>query len=301
MSERTAPQITDSLPTWAPWALLVLGMGVASFAAPLIRYTDGDAALAVSFWRCSIGALVLLPFAMRSLRARPRREMVPAGVAGFFLALHFATWIASVNRTSVAASVLLVSLAPIFVASIAPLFLRERLTRTGWLGIVIALVGTVFLAGMDYGNTTMGGNVLALIGGATAGYYMLAGQIARRRLNILEYAVVAYSLAAVLLLIACLVAGVDLWGYRPAMWWAIAGLVVGPQLLGHTVLNLVLSDIDATTVSVAIMAEPVIAIIAAYFLFDESPTWLLYPAGVMILFGVYLVSTARRVQEIPPE
>ena len=69
---------------------------------------------------------------------------------------------------------------------------------------------------------------------------------------------------------------------------------IGPQLLGHTVINLVLSDIDATTVSVTIMAEPVIAIAAAFILFDEVPSWLIYPGGALILLGVYLVSTTRR-------
>lgn len=280
---------------------MVLGMTSASFAAPLIRYTDKDAALAVSFWRCAAGAVILLPFAWRPLRTRTRRDMGPSAVAGVFLAIHFATWIASVNMTSVAASVLLVSLAPVFVAAVAPYVLKERLGRAGWVGIVLALAGTALIGGRDLGGTSFAGNVLALIGGATAGYYVLSGQIARRNTNILEYAVVAYSVAAVLLLIACAIAGVDLWGYRPAMWWAIVGLVVGPQLLGHTVINLVLSDLDATTVSVTIMAEPIIAIAAAFVLFDEVPSWLIYPGGALILYGVYLVTTSRRPIEVPPD
>lgn len=300
-ADRTARQITDTMPPWAPWALLVLGMTSASFAAPLIRYTDKDAALAVSFWRCAAGALVLLPFALPSLRKRSRVDLGPSALAGLFLALHFATWIASVNMTSVAASVLLVSLAPVFVAGVAPYVLKERLSAAGWAGIALALVGTLVVGGRDLSGTSFSGNVLALIGGATAGYYVLSGQIARRNANILEYAVVAYSVAAVLLLVACLASGTDLWGYRPSMWWAIAGLVIGPQLLGHTVINLVLSDLDATTVSVTIMAEPIIAIAAAFVLFDEVPSWLIYPGGALILYGVYLVTTARRPMEIPPE
>lgn len=291
--ERTSKRITDSMPGWAPWVLLWAGMAAASFAAPLIRYTDEDAALAVAFWRCAAGAAILAPFAVRSLRKRHRRELTVSALAGFFLALHFGTWIASVNMTSVAASVLLVSLAPIFVAIVAPYVLRERLRRVGWVGILLALAGTAVVAGFDLAGTSMKGNILALIGGATAGYYVLSGQVARRHMGILEYAVVAYAVAAVLLLVASLAAGVDLFGYAPKMWWAIVGLIVGPQLLGHTVINLVLSDIDATTVSVTIMAEPVIAIALAVFLFDEIPSWLIYPGGVMILLGVYLVSTAR--------
>jgi drug/metabolite transporter (DMT)-like permease len=120
-------------------------------------------------------------------------------------------------------------------------------------------------------------------------------------MNILEYAVVAYAVAAVLLLVVIMASGIDLWGYEPRMWWAIVALIVGPQLLGHTVINLVLSDIDATTVSVMIMTEPVIAIAMAFVLFEESPSWLIYPGGLLILVGVYLASTARRSIEQFPE
>lgn len=75
-------------------------------------------------------------------------------------------------------------------------------------------------------------------------------------------------------------------------------MIVGPQLLGHTFINFALRAIDATRVSVAIMAEPVVATILAYFLFQETPSWLAYPGGVAILIGIYLVTT---VQQQPPE
>jgi drug/metabolite transporter (DMT)-like permease len=293
--------ITDTLPPWAPWALLSLGMTAASFAAILIRYASDADALAISFWRCAAGALALLPFAYRKLRSKSLADHRIPAVAGFFLALHFGTWIASVNLTSIAASVLLVSLAPIFVALIAPRFLDERLSRLGWIGIAVALAGTAIVAGKDLGGTSFEGNLLALIGAATAGYYVLAGQLARRNVGILEYAVVAYAVAAALLLPMSLITGADLFGFDAKTWWSIVGLVVGPQLLGHTVINLVLSDIDATTVSVSIMAEPVIAIALAFVLFDETPSWLIYPGGAMILAGIYLVSSARRTIEPIPE
>jgi drug/metabolite transporter (DMT)-like permease len=70
-------------------------------------------------------------------------------------------------------------------------------------------------------------------------------------------------------------------------------LIVGPQLLGHTFINFALRAIDATRVSVVVMGEPVIATILAYFLFQETPTWLAYPGGVAILVGIYLVSTVQ--------
>lgn len=299
-SQPSTPSVLNLAP-WAPWTLLMLGTFAASVSAILIRYATEAHPLAISFWRCSVGAAVLLPFAGPGLRKlRPSIIKMPA-VAGFFLAVHFATWISSVGMTSIAASVLLVSTAPIFIAVAARYLLAERLPTSAWMGIGGAMLGAVLVGGTDFGGSSPAGNVLALIGGATAGWYLLAGQVARRDAGILQYAVIAYGVAAALLLLVCVVMGVELTGYTAPTWWAIGGLIVGPQLLGHTVINLVLSDIDATVVSVTIMAEPIIAITLAFFLFSETPSGLVYPGGAAILAGIYVVSTARRQPAIVVE
>ncbi len=279
---------------WLPWALLAVGVGAASISAILVRYADGADPLALSFWRCAAGAAALLPFATRGLGRGGRAALSAPAVAGIFLALHFATWMTSVNLTTVAASVLLVSTTPVFVAVAARLMYRDRIPSLAWAGILLATGGAAAVGGGSLGGSSFDGNLLAIAGAATAGGYVMAGQVARRTQGILEYAVVTYAVAGALLLVVCLAGGVDLAGYPAGTWWAIAGLVIGPQLLGHTVINLVLSDIDATTVSVSIMAEPVIATALAWMLFDEVPTWLLYPGGAAILAGIYMVSTARR-------
>lgn len=281
-------------PDWVPWALLGIGICAASTSAILIRYaTDADP-LALSFWRCAVGAAVLAPFARAHLQVLDRSRLRLPAIAGAFLAVHFASWITSLSLTTVASSVLLVSASPIFVALAAWLVFHERLPSIGWIGLVLALAGTALVGGTGFGGSSLGGNGLALLGGATAGGYAMAGQMARRDLGILEYAVITYSVAAVLLLGACLLGGTPLFGYDAQTWWAIAGLIAGPQLLGHTVINLVLSDLDATTVTVAIMGEPIIAITLAFLLFSEVPSWTVYPGGAAILIGIYLVSTARR-------
>jgi drug/metabolite transporter (DMT)-like permease len=231
-----------------------------------------------------------------------RRLTVAAGV---FLAVHFATWITSLELTAVAPSVLLVSTTPIFVALIAPRIVHERLTRNGWLGIALAFAGIALIVGInpgssDFEGSSFEGNALALAGGATAAGYVLAGRLARKDLGILPYAVATYGVSAVILFITCLVARVPLWGYDAGTWWAIAGLVLGPQLLGHTVINFVLSDIDATTVSVALMAEPVFATVLAAWFFSEVPSWVFYPGGLAILAGIYIVSTNQKSLEPAP-
>lgn len=274
--------------------MLVVGVLGASISAILIVYAQEAHPLAISFWRCAAGAAALAPFSVRGLsRMTPRQFGLPA-LAGVFLAAHFATWITSLEMTTVAASVLLVTSSPAFVAVIAWWLLNERLQGIAWLGIVATVIGAALVAGGDLSGSAFGGNMLALAGAITVGGYMLAGQVSRRRLGIVEYSVITYGVAALALLPACLVTGADLWGYDTQTWWALFGLLVGPQLLGHTVLNFLLKDFGATTIAVAVMAEPLIAAILAFMLFAEVPSPLVYPGGAAILLGIYLVSMRRK-------
>lgn len=282
-------------PAWVTWALLAIGVLGASVSAILIRYAQEADPLAISFWRCAAGALMLMPFARGGIGRMQRRDWLLPSVAGFFLALHFAAWITSLELTSVANSVLLVTTAPIFVAITARYLLKERMKGIVWAGIVLAFAGTAAIAGgAEGGQASLRGDLLALIGAVTVAGYALAGQVARRELGIVEYSVVTYGVGAVLLLPVCLATGVELWGYPAQTWGAIAGIVIGPQILGHTVLNYVVKDLDATTVYVAVMAEPPIAIALAFLLFSEVPSLLVYPGGVAILIGILMVSIGRR-------
>ena len=291
---------TDQMrPAWIAWALLAIGILAASVSAILIRYAQDANPLAISFWRCALGALALLPFARWQKRGATRATVKISAIAGFFLALHFASWITSVGLTSVASSVLLLSTTPVFTALVAWLAFKEPLESIGWVGISLTLLGVGLVGGGDFGGSSGVGNLLALVGGATVGGYLILGAVARRTLGIVEYSVVAYTTAGLILLPVCLLGGVDLWGYDSRTWWALAALVVGPQLLGHTVINSVLTEIDATTVAVTIMAEPIIATALAFVLFSEEPSLLIYPGGALILLGIYLVTTVRKEPVIP--
>ena len=214
--------------TWFPWFILEVGVVAASVSAILIRYADGASGLALSFWRSAAGCLLLLPFALPRLRRMEARDLVLPIVSGIFLAVHFATWITSVNMTTIAASVLLVSTTPIFVALGARWLFDERLTPAGWIGIGVALGGTAMISGVDFSGSSGTGNLLALIGGITVAGYGLAGNRSRQKLGILEYAVVTYGASAVVLLVWCILAGAELGGYCATDMVGDRGVDPGP-------------------------------------------------------------------------
>ncbi|MPZ74842.1 MAG: EamA family transporter, partial [Nitriliruptorales bacterium] len=255
---------------------LVVGVLAVSTAAIFIRLADAPP-LAVAFWRCALGAAALWPFAVRarrrstSLDGRQRRQLAGAGL---FLAAHFAAFISSLSFTTVASAAVLVTAAPLFVGIGAAVFLGEAPSRQTWIGIVVAMVGAVGVAAADFegaSGSALTGDALAFAGAALVAGYLIIGRAARRRLPVSRYAAGVYTVAAAALLVASLATGSAVLGYTAATWWAIVGLVVGPQLLGHTVFNSLLVAVPPTVIAVVVIAEPVGSTILAYLLLDEAP------------------------------
>ncbi|MDE0802406.1 MAG: DMT family transporter, partial [Acidimicrobiales bacterium] len=218
---------------------------------------------------------------------------------GLLLALHFALWVPSLSYTSVASSVALVATQPIWAALIARARGEDVATQV-WVGIGIALGGVVILTGVDFGLSTRAlfGDLLALAGGCSAAAYVTVGAEVRRSVDTVVYTAGCYAIAGATLFVLCVVTGRDLVGYDTGTWLAIVGLVVGAQLLGHTLLNQVLRRISATSVSVAILFEVIGAAIIAAIAFDETPPLAAAPAALLILAGTVVVIRSGRRRPI---
>jgi len=264
---------------------------------------DGAApALAIAFWRTTLGALALAPAAWRAQRRAPtsltRRRRLQLGLAGVALSLHFVLFQGALALTSVASTVTLTTMSPLFVALGGWWLLGERTTRRAWIGIAGTVLGALVIGvgdatGVDLGARALLGDTMAL-GAALAGSaYLLAGRRARRDTATSTYAAVVYGVAGLLLLPLCLATGTDLIGFSTTTWLAIAGIVIGPQLLGHTVFNLLLATLPATTVAIAILAEPVGAGLLAWLLLGELPAPLFAVGAPLVLLGVAVVIRAN--------
>jgi drug/metabolite transporter (DMT)-like permease len=277
---------------------MVVGV-VAISTSPILIRLAAVPALALAFWRCLAGAAVLAPFARRGRAGGlARGDLALLGAAGVFLAAHFALWNASLALTSVGAATTLVSCTPLFVG-IGARFLGEAPGRRTWAGIALATVGAVVigvsdaLAGPVAGAQATGasgllGDVLAFAGAAAVAVYLLIGRVMRQRLPVSTYAASVYGTAAAVLLPACLLTGSSLGGYAAGSWLAVAGVVIGPQLLGHTVFNSLLTSVSATVVSVVLLIEPVGATALAWLLFHELPAAGFWVGAPLVLAGSWL-------------
>jgi drug/metabolite transporter (DMT)-like permease len=277
---------------------MVVGV-VAISTSPILIRLAGVPALALAFWRCLAGAAVLAPFARRGRAGGlARGDLARLVVAGVFLAAHFALWNASLALTSVGAATTLVSCTPLFVG-IGARFLGEAPGRRTWAGIVVATVGAVVIGASDAvagpvagagaaGASGLLGDALAFAGAAAVAVYLLIGRVVRQRLPVSTYAASVYGTAAAVLLPACLLTGSSLGGYAAGSWLAVAGVVVGPQLLGHTVFNSLLTSVSATVVSVVLLLEPVGATALAWLLFGELPAAGFWVGAPLVLAGSWL-------------
>jgi len=292
------------------WLVLLLGIASVSTASIFIRYAQRDApSLTIAAARLALATLVLAPPALARHRAAlarlGRRELGLALLAGMFLALHFALWIASLGRTSVASSVVLVTTTPLWVGLLGPLLLRERLTRPLALGILIAMAGGVAVGWSDAGGRalaaragsvaragTIGGDALALGGALMMTGYLLAGRRLRRGLALVPYVFVVYGAAAVVLLAAMTFAGQGFLALPARVWLWLALVALVPQLLGHSSFNWALRYLPASFVAIALLGEPVGSTALAWALLRETPPPLTLFGAVLILAGIAIAATS---------
>ena len=276
--------------------LLSVAIVAVSTSGPLMAATAVPA-LAIAFWRNALGAAFVLPVALvrcrDELRALDRREKGLVVLAGGLLALHFATWVPALTYTSVASATALVATQPVWAGLIASLR-GASVGRKAWAGIGVAVAGALLLGGADVSvsGRALVGDGLAVLGGAFAAGYMSAGAEVRRSVTTTTYTLLCYGVAALLLLVTCVVGRQGLSGYAAADWLRLLAITLGAQLLGHSLFNVVLRNVDPTVVSLTILLEiPGAALIAAVFL-GQRPPLLALPAALLLLAGLAVVIRA---------
>ena len=283
--------------------LLSLAMGIiaVSFASILIRFAQGEGmpTLTIAAWRLIFASAILLPYAWATrrveIRGLARREWLLLAASGVFLGFHFATWIASLGYTSVASSVVLVSMGPVFVGLGSWLFLGERPGLKMSVGIALAAIGSVIISWSDFGQgqDQLLGDLLALAGAVFVAGYLMIGRRVRGQLSLATYIAIVYGVAMLTLIAIVLVLRQPTFGFSPAAYGYTLALALGPQVIGHSTLNWALRYLSATFVSIVTLAEPIGSGVLAYLILGEAVTWLTGVGAASVLSGIYIASRAE--------
>jgi drug/metabolite transporter (DMT)-like permease len=284
----------------SPGLVLLIAVVAMSWAGPLIKFTSAPAEV-VSAWRLvfSVAFIAIVLLARRKHTPRPNLSTKDWGLAiaaGVMLALHFWTWIASLRYTSVASSVVLVDMQPIFVAVLSGIALHERPSRLQWIGILLACVGAIVIAlGDSGGSNSFFGAALALSGAVFVSCYYVIGRRLRQQLDLWVYIGIVYGIAALVLLAIVVVnPHTQLIGYPRSDWLIFLALAAGPMMLGHTGVNYALKYVRAYVANIALLGEPIGATLIAWLLpqIHEVPPAATF-AGAALIGGGILLGASR--------
>jgi drug/metabolite transporter (DMT)-like permease len=282
-----------------PYVVLIGGIIGVSTGAIFARLADAPA-LVTAAYRVGLAALILIPLAGwkvgDELRRLSARDIKLAMLSGLFLALHFATWISSLDYTAIANSVVLVNTIPLWVGLLTPLVTGDRLQKSTIISIILSVIGGGIIGFGDFatGGPAFWGDSLALVGALFAAIYLLLGRNLRRKLSLLSYVAICYGSAAVILWLVVLLLKLPITGYSTqtvAAFWAMALI---SQILGHTSYNWALKWFSTGFIAVALLGEPLGSTILAYLLFDEGLTGLKLVGGLFILSAIYLAASGER-------
>lgn len=269
---------------------------VVSFAAILIRLCTVPTAV-IAAWRLSVASLILLPLYARGKgwRGISHSQLWLCVLSGLFLSLHFLLWIESLQLTTVASSVVLVTTSPIFAAVFGWLVLREGLSRRTLLAIGFCMLGSFAIGRGDIhlGREMLKGDLYALGGAAAFGAYFVTGRSVRRKTGFVPYVFMAYASAALILVAWAVLTRHDLTGFAPANYLWLFLLALGPQVFGHSSLNWALGYLPAPKVAISVLGEPIGSALLAWLIFGEVPGTALFVGAALILCGVYLAMSSR--------
>jgi drug/metabolite transporter (DMT)-like permease len=274
--------------------LIRLGLGIIGIgtSGPLIALSTMPI-LTLIFWRNLGGSLATLPFALR--HSRDRVGVKWALIAGVLLALHFVGFFLAMRMTTVAAGTALVALQPIFAALFVKLS-GGHIPSKAWLGMIVSFIGVGLVAGVDLqiSNKFFLGDLAAIISAALAAAYIMAGSKAQRTLETTAYTTICYFVCSMTALPMALIAGNEIFSFSAKEWWILLGLILGAQLLGHSMFNSALKRVSPAIVSLIVFFEVPVSALLAYWWLDQKPPAGIIPGIVLILFGCILVVTRTR-------
>jgi drug/metabolite transporter (DMT)-like permease len=294
-----AAKMKNAAPPLNPYAVLIIGIIGVSTGSIFARLADAPA-LVTAAYRMGLAALILIPLAAwkagDELRNLSVRDIKLAILSGFFLALHFAAWISSLDYTAIANSVVLVNTIPLWVGLFTPLISKDRVSGSTIISIIVSIIGAAIIGFGDFATAgkALWGDLLAVCGAVCAAIYLLFGRNLRRKLSLLTYVAICYGSAAIILWLVVLFLNLPITGYSTqtvAAFWAMALI---SQLIGHSSYNWSLKWFSTSLVAVSLLGEPIGSTLLAYMIFDEGLTWMKLIGGLFILSAIYIAASGEK-------
>lgn len=272
--------------------IVLLAVFFISFSPIIIKLIDMPS-LAIAFLRMFF-TIVMMSFWIVGKRGFEFKKINNKNlwlciISGLFLGLHFAVWITSLDYTTVASSTILVNVQPILVFLLSIFILKDRFNWKKFFIIILVFTGSIIISYGDFKISVdvLYGDFLAIAGAFFVAVYLIIGKIVRRDLNNLTYTYIVYLSSTIALFIFTLIYKVELFHYPMKDYLLILLLAITANLLGHSILNWAIKELDPSFVSTSVLGEPLLATVWAIFIFDEIPHIGQLLGGILIIIGIY--------------
>lgn len=282
---------------------ILAGTFFTSISSIIIRFSEAPSLVIAAYRMLFTTMMLVIPVYLNNrseFENLNRNNLVMCLLSGVFLALHFATWIQSLQMTTVANSTILVSCSPIFVAAINYFLLKERINKSMVIGISMSLLGTIIIgmgSSQGTGNSMLIGNILAFMGAIFVAGYLVIGGIVRKNVSAGVYVFIVYSVSAIVLFVMCFVTGTPLYPYPVREFSLFFTLAFFSSILGHTVYNYLMKYFSSTLISVSTLSEPIFASLMALLIFMEIPSLYTIIGGIIIIAGIYYFLSSQNTQK----
>ncbi|MCR8641331.1 DMT family transporter [Paenibacillus sp. N1-5-1-14] len=282
--------------------MLVVGIIAISFSAIFVKWSAAPAPV-IAMNRLLITVLIMLPFIYKYLpefRRISLRSYFSLFMSGLMLGLHFLFWMESLRWTSVASSTAILTLEPVLVMAGSFWVFRHKVSRTAIVAMAVAMFGAILIGWGDFrfSGDALKGDLLSFIGTIAVAVHMIIGKSLRAHMSAYVYSMCVFLIGAFVLGVYSVAVGYPLFDYSADEWGLFFLLAVVSTLFGHYVFNWLLKYMSATTVSMAVLGEPLGATILAFFLLGESITPVQFAAGLLLLVGVAVFIRSQEKEDI---
>ena len=288
---------TRALPAYLA---LLAGIACIAWSSIFVRWTDipGQAS---AFYRMLVPAVVLLPthFLERKRTRVSHRTLWIIALGGLFFALDLALYNTSILRTSAANATLLANNTPIVVGLLSWAVFRRRPAGAFWLGLLLALSGTLVIVWADLGKQVQfgQGDLMSLGAAACFAVYLMVTEQVRTTTSTLTFLRLAMVASTLALLLINLLMGVSLGLPHGRTLWAVLGLGLISQLGGYLALTYALGHLPATITSISLLTQGPITAVLARLLLGEPLSAAQIAGGALVLSGVGLAHRQRHPEE----
>ena len=271
--------------------IVVMAALAASFSAIFTRLINADP-IAIGFFRLTFAlpffAIPVLGWHRRALFSVSKKEMLGCALSGVFLFLHFFSWFTSLGYTSVASAVVICSTHPIIIVVLSALVFKEKTNIKTVIGVLIALLGVIIIAGGDYSlaKEALLADFMAFLGAAFLALYFLAGRTLRKNINAAVYVFLVFGFCWLAFTLAMFLTQTPFTSYSEMDYLYLFAMALVCQIGAHAVFNWCLGHVSPLYIATTETGEAICASILAAIIFAEIPsTWQLL-GGVITICGL---------------